>query len=296
MLYDVTSDVHVEQWNPPWPIAKKKGVKLDWVDWEVYRHPGSRLLIMAGDTSNDAHTTIRVAKDAAEFYEWVLVVDGNHEHYMNKHYKRETDGTCKYMRDACAEHGRLIFLDGHNNLLVDGTLFIGANGWYSFIMPQYDRETCHWRWKRESNDGRYIRFHRYPDKLALYHAQLLEVQVAMAQENPAVERIVVVTHTVPFVDLLNRRLEDHAWEQLSGAYWNAFMQRVLNADKNGKLLTWHFGHTHWPIDKMHQGVRFVGKPRGYPGDRMNADRRWSGPLQMDTDDKGLYSAFGEIER
>lgn len=302
MLYDYTSDVHVEQWAP-WGREALKLIRAGrdpyTVAWEYYRHPGSRMLVLNGDTANDPHTTIRNAKEAAKFYEYVLIVDGNHEHYSSKSYKWETNQTCDFLREQCEAHegpGTLAFLDGKTSVVIDGTLFIGACGWYSFIMPDYNRETCHWRWKRMSNDGRYIRFQRYPDKLALYHAQLLEVQVAMVQADPSIERIAVFTHTCPVLKGLVQS-SDPEWQQLSGAYWNAYMERVLDADTHGKIKTWHFGHTHFVMDFVYRGVRFICAPRGYPGDTKNRDRRWSGPLQLDTDQMGggRVSAFGEIE-
>lgn len=275
--FDIISDIHTDLW--------KSGVLG--VNFSELQNKGSDLLIIAGDTSNYLDEVVQVVRNARKIYEHVLFVDGNHEHYMTPNYVQET---MKYLR-AEGESIGATFLDGENNLLVDRTLFIGVNGWYDFkiVEPEYTAAQSQRAWLMQSNDPRYVYFGPNVDAadLATKHADFLAVQVAAAQDDDAVERIVVTTHTAPRKEFVSMIHGNAAWNMLSGAYGNAEMSRVRDADVNGKIKFWAFGHTHTRSDKDLEGIRYLNNSRGYENEQATMGTAWR-VVQVDLDDDFTY--------
>jgi hypothetical protein len=153
-------------------------------------------------------------------------------------------------------------------------------------------------WRLGSNDSVCIRFgkkHR-PEKLAQRQASLLTELVKKAQTDDTVEEIVMITHTLPIDTAFGHfNNPSHPFYPLNGAYGNAFMHYVWDADKSKKIKTWCFGHTHERRDFFEHGIHFVSNPRGYRGERKFDGSGFNGILQLDTEEVPVMSAFGEVE-
>lgn len=300
MKFDLISDFHVEMniankvtrtWKPGDP---------EYYAWDKDRK--SPILVVAGDTSNMIEYTMAVILEASMYYAHILFVDGNHEHYSNHRDGRTVPVDMDEFRTFAdeLEDQRITYLDGERTKQFDKTLFIGANGWFDFsfargIHPKQQERN----WKQMSNDPRCCRFGKKnrPEKLARRQATQLKELVEKHQDNPDVEEIVVVTHTLPHWDAFGQyRNPSHEFYPLNGAYGNAWMKKVWEADKVGKVKTWCFGHTHDRRDFFDQGVRFISNPRGYRGEKKTFGdvHGFEGIQQIDTEETP-GSAFGEIE-
>lgn len=291
MLFDLISDFHVEHntYNKERPTWKPG--QPDFYDWPALKQ--SPVLVLAGDTSNHFERTKLVVQEAQQYYDHVIFLDGNHDHYCGYGNHELTVGyNSNQLLQFAKANPKLTYLNGETSVRFGDILVIGACGWYDWKANQHvSREMQHMYWKGESNDAKCIRFNPqgYPDKLARLHADLLAGHVKAAQDDDSVRKILVVTHTVPTPKALVP--DNHKWGHLNGSYCNTEMQRVLDADTKKKIRTWVFGHTHYLYDFMEQGVRFVTNPRGYRGEKR--DPAYLGPMQINLDAGG--SAFGEIE-
>ena len=291
MLIDVTSDLHVDFWQG----------HANSVDWKSLKNPGSNVIIIDGDTSNYHDLVVETVKRAREYYEFVLVLDGNHEHYESTIVQGMTvyESMRKLEREL-TEVGA-IFLDGHRTLLLDDVLFIGANGWYDFAFGAHEytaqQSFTKWlgvkgsdgMWKGGNNDANLNFGLGGPVAYARADANALTNRVIEAQNDDRVNHIVVVTHTLS---------KDHilAWDRrdaTNGHYGNSLMRAVRDADTKNKIKVMINGHTHNPIDQIQHGIRYVCSPRGYEFACRNDDFHL---LQIDVCEQGYASAFGEIER
>ena len=301
MKFDLFSDFHVEMNTP-------NAFRDDFVTGMPHHYPWdeqriSDVLVLAGDTSNNHDSTLNVVVEASRHYEHVLFVDGNHDHYTNYQngwtVLKDMEWFCTQFNTRNKVVSNVTYLNGGDVAKVFGkTLFIGANGWYDFVFAYPDDFKTQWRtWQRGSNDPRCIRFGKKnkPHKLAQRQAEALQAQVIAAQDNDDIEEIVIVTHTMPTFRAFGQfGNPSHPYYSLNGAYGNARMRTVWQADKAGKIKTWCFGHTHEVRDFFERGIRFVSNPRGYRGER-GLERASTGIVQIDTQEPEVASAFGEVE-
>lgn len=265
MKIDLISDLHVETHPSCNKNRTGQGNEAVWYPWHQER--GAEVLVVAGDVSNDVMLTNAVLREATAWYSYVLFVDGNHEHYGGKKDPdyNSVPANERCFRNSITKPANLTYLDGSTSLLLDGTLFIGANGWYDFQMAAgYTKEVQRDFWARESADAVMIAFgeHQSPVTLAKRQAMLLADAVAAHQDDSRVREIVVVTHTSPMLEGLITD-PNHPRYPLNGAYGNTLMARVFEADRAKKLSTWIFGHTHCPQDFLRGHVRCIANPRGY---------------------------------
>jgi len=291
MKFDLISDFHVEMNDPFSTQSTWRDGDPTFYNWP--RQKKSDVLVIAGDSSNRPEFTIEVVKEARAYYESVLFVDGNHEHYVGyQNHSRTVGRNMNELRKFATETPGVTYLDGEITARFGSTLVIGANGWYDWKGNQIlSREMQHMYWKSDSNDATCIRFDPdgYADKLARSHADQLVAHVTAAQSDEAVDKILVITHTIP--NLKGIVPDSHRWGYLNGSYANTEMQRVVKADTAKKIKIWVYGHTHFLYDFVDQGVRYVTNPRGYRGEKRSPD--FTGIKQIDLDDIG--SAFGGID-
>ena len=303
MKFDLISDFHVEM-NDQWGKTRlyTPGDPLFFA-WHKARNEGSNILVMAGDTANVTSLARDVIVEAAQHYEHVVFVDGNHEHYHNFRTGSTVYRDEEWMHGMFTHRNRVVenatYLQGRVTYQIGRTRFIGANGWYNFAYSkgahpkQQERD-----WRKASNDPTCIRFgkkHR-PQKLARRDVDALKTLVQEAQTDDTVDEIVVVTHTLPTETALEQFASPtHVFFPLNGAYVNNWMAEVVEADKAGKIKTWCFGHTHERRDFFENGIRYVCNPRGYHGEKKWGGRGFQRVEQIDTEERDTGSAFGEIE-
>jgi len=300
--FDLISDFHVEMnvayqttsvWQPGEPM---------FYAWHKDRK--SDVLVIAGDTANQHDFTREIVIEAAEHYEHVVFVDGNHEHYSNYRNGWTVLRDMEWFNSSFNTNQRTVdnvtYLNSEHIFRIDKTLFIGENGWYNFTFARGLHFKDQWKvWQQQSNDPVCIRFGKKnkPHKLAERQMENLKAHVIAAQDDDAIEEIVVVTHTLPiFTAFGHYGNPSHEFYPLNGAYGNEFMQYVWQADKANKIKTWCFGHTHERRDFFEHGIHFVCNPRGYRGEKKWHGLGFAGILEVDTEEENIDSAFGTIEK
>lgn len=290
MLFDLISDFHTEM-----NVMNKD--TSGWRDGDpqyyAWHHSQAKVLVVAGDTANDVFATRDIISEASEYYEHVLFTDGNHEHYSNTLYHHTVKSSCRVLKKHFEGNHGVTYLNGKNTKRIGSTLFIGANGWYDFMMAfGYSTQAQRDAWLNSSNDPRLIVFGKDdPAALAARQSDMLMEHVKEAQDDNDIEEIVVVTHTVPHKKGVISDIA-HPWYPLNGAYGNALMEKVRYADKARKIKVWCFGHTHFMYDFVEDGIRYVTNPRGYRGERRS--RGFMGLKVIDTKDD-LRSPFENLE-
>jgi len=240
--FDFVSDLHVD-------INGYDGSFFDW-------KPESDILVIAGDCANDAELTCEVVKEAKRYYDYVIFTDGNHDHYRPR--KRSVNDNKKILNSITGDG--ITYLDS-GMIIIGGTLFVGANGWYDFnsynkVTPQHQKGL----WRSYMNDSRVIRFNEIPEKMAYDQYRYINDIIVKTQYDPTIDNIVVVTHTIPMNELAVP--DYHQWAYLNGSYVNSHMRDVMD-NAHDKLKVWVYGHTHFHNDKVIDGVRFINNARGY---------------------------------
>src|SRR5688500_14815677 len=103
-MFDFSSDLHFDNAMTGGPLGW-----LGTIDVRKYKNPGAEVLLIAGDTSNSLTDTVDFLNAAAEHYERVIAVLGNHE---------KRDGQAEPR-----ENVHLLDLAGHE-YRVDGIAFL----------------------------------------------------------------------------------------------------------------------------------------------------------------------------
>ncbi len=258
--FDLLSDFHIEDCND-----------LSRFNFTGMKTPDTNLAVVAGDLSNDPALTVEVTQQLSDLYDTVLFVDGNAElkrdiftdpHFQVRSVDREISDKVRgldnihYLNDGAFIH--------------DGVAFVGANGHWDFKSDEPNvskQEAVDWHkdWgaKRTkiigAGDGSLV-----DDLIRCSHEDVdrLVGEVKMLNEDSRVHRIIVATHTVPLKRLLEPVPENipHIYNALMA---NTRMPEILDADINGKITNWVYGHQHSLVDKTIDGVRFTANPMGY---------------------------------
>lgn len=281
--FDVVSDLHIDAWahttqlHEPtrrlWEGEPYQSRVLH-IDWRFYKNPGSWALVIAGDTSNSILSLAMVVEQAAQEYDQVIIVDGNHEHY---HGDSTVEDNMIILSNALQPLPNATYLDGTRTLRLGDTVFVGCTGWYDWLahtdrgIPEYLAKKA---WIQASNDARYPDFGSFkdPDKLANIQAVQLAEHVRTASNDDTVKNIVVVTHMSPRSDLMQWKEGDVFWNALTPSYVNTKLLQVLEADTGKKIRHWIYGHTHEQKTTTIDDIVYTNNARGYP--------RENGPLKL----------------
>ena len=274
MKIDFCSDLHVDAWmrhtilrdpeHRMWAGEPFKSMFYH-IDWRQYKSPDSNILVIAGDIANTMVTSHQVVAAAAEEYEYVVVVEGNHDHYSND---MNIDDAMSFFESSFAQYPNVHYLKHDKTLEVDGVMFIGATGWYDFKAYE-DRgiytSAAKRMWKTYSNDSRYPNFNgKEVEILAVEQAINLAAQAKAASEDDKIHSIVVTTHMSPRADLMEWKDGDNIWNGLTPSYVNTALKQVLDADVNNKIRLWVYGHTHMRQMVELDGIVYANNARGYP--------------------------------
>ncbi len=292
MRFDTFSDFHVEHHTP---YKDNPG----WSEGDPYLYPWDKekqsdILILGGDCSNSVKNTETVVFEAAQYYDHVIFLDGNHEHWCGRtdRSKYNISNNMSAFRRFAKKHDNITYMDSETNFVKDDVMFIGGCGWYDFKM--IEGHTFHDQvayWKKSYPDYAESAFgpNTMPWNLAYTQASNMARQVLQAQDNDDINEIVISTHMVPH----ERGLVDntHPYYHMNGAFGNSLLKWVWEADFKHKIKVWTFGHTHFTHDFMVADLRFVCNPRGYGGEQWKNSQKHI--LQIDTGELSR-SAFGDI--
>lgn len=239
--FDLISDLHVETWPEP----------FDWTGM-----PTSTLAVVAGDISRDRQVVVDTLRHLGECYRAVMYIDGNDEHRYSLHDLGESYNT---LFEEIQDIPNVIYLQD-NAVVIDGVGFIGTNGWWAFDFDNADSYEHSRQWFIE-------RYQVDPvaavnvEGMAMQDAKYLCSSIKRVQRHQDIKSLVVVTHTVPDVMLVEHDVELEGSHRLN-CTGNSHLIKSVVEDTEGKIDTWCFGHYHSDIDQIRQGIRFVNNCRG----------------------------------
>jgi predicted phosphodiesterase len=245
VAFDLISDLHLETW-------------ADTSQWNGLST--SPVLIIAGDLARDPRLIRTSLKHLSECYAAVFYIDGNDEH----RFKLDRLGeSYKQLSRTINSINRVTFLQD-NVIVIDGVALLGTNGWWSFDLdPTVDSQQSR-DWMLEN----YLAKH--PDHMvdadmiasaAKLDASYLASSVAKLQTHKDVKKIMIVTHTVPGLDLIQHDLDFHN-RPIINCMGNPYLRLATAEDSEKKIHTWCFGHYHGSVDRVIDGIRFVNNCRG----------------------------------
>lgn len=240
MNFDIISDIHRETWD-----------HFDWTG-----QPTSQYCIVVGDVARDRTLVIDTLEQLSKVYTGVFYIDGNDEH---KDYAEDLTTSYNELTELISSLGNVVYL--HDNVVVmNGIAILATNGWWSYDFdPNLDlSQSVSWlQHKDKISQIAAIGINATAYRDAGYMAN----SVAKLQTYQDVKSIIMVTHTVPRVEIIQNDLQlIDSWR--FNTMGNSRIQDALKEDYGNKIKLWCFGHYHRPIDTIIDGIRYVSNPRG----------------------------------
>jgi hypothetical protein len=147
-----------------------------------------------------------------------------------------------------------------NVVVIEGVAILGTNGWWNFDFDiSVDAvESALWHQdKFDLKDRSIAEITRMGTEDAMYMIN----SVKKLQTHKDVKKIVMVTHTVPDPELIEHDIDLDGTLRFN-TMGNKYISQALDADTEGKIHTWCFGHYHGSVDQYRNGVRYVNNCRG----------------------------------
>lgn len=254
MKFDLVSDLHIDFWDVDH--------QTDWLEYQ-----SADTLVIAGDTSDWVDQTIEyVRKLIVPCYDNVLLIDGNHEHQPQF---PELEESVKNWRWSIAQQADILD-PAHDDVIIDGVRFIGANGWWTFDFgePNISQETSvnalceRTDWGTDTWQKQRIQ--------AIIDAGSLRDRVQDAQLDDL--PLVMVTHSLPHPSCISWNVYPEHNESV-GLYGNSLYETVFEADRRKLMQYWVFGHNHDQKDIPYGDCKLISNPRGRPRDWNRTDYR-----------------------
>jgi len=256
LSFDICSDLHIDKWDSE---------KIQ--DYFRFKKSKNKILVVAGDVSSDLDLTIKYLNDISIFYDKILFVDGNHEH--TKCFPSILSRDDIYNKIKSIKNDKIIYLPKQHYLL-DDTLFIGYNCWWDFDNSNREsiEEGRKYLLKRWNNMNIVNQFIENVIFKSNEEHKLLLSNLEYYKENNKINKIIIVTHTVP--------LKEFAIGEDDEILTRSLLQtnsRILVDGRYKKIDKWIFGHTHTQNECRKDGIHYICHPRGTPTDfnRINYD-------------------------
>jgi predicted phosphodiesterase len=241
LAFDLISDLHLETWS----------TEFDW----TYQAT-SPVCIIAGDVCRDQDMLVRTLKHLGKCYQAVFYVDGNDEHYTQL---EDLGHSYSNLTKRLRRIPNVVYLQD-NVVIVDGIAILGTNGWwgFDFDLGINSEQSAQWAQERyHINESATKGIARMSNTDATYMIS----SVAKLQTHKEVQKIVMVTHTVPDPALIAHDIDLDGTMRFN-TMGNRLMMQAMAADTENKIHTWCFGHYHGNIDQTRSGIRFVNNCRG----------------------------------
>ena len=258
-IYDIVSDLHIDQWNPSIGSKHPCGVVKNFPMNFEKKNPDSNILVVAGDISDNLDVSLSYLDQISVYYDKVLFVDGNHEHVHNYPYLFSSE----YIYDKLKKlnNDKLIYL-AKNHYVHKDTVFLGVCGWWDYLDDDEEskQESLDYfkEWIPEFTKNQNQIFINSVLSKSIEEMEYLHKWINVYENNPSIKKIVVVTHTIPHP----RFCEDtHMREGCNSKFFKFFDHK-----KYSKLSTWIFGHTHTQYRDQVDDVNIICNPRGRPED------------------------------
>ena len=196
----------------------------DSFDWEG--KATSLYCIIAGNISEDLRTIKQTLSHLSKFYQGIFYTLGSLEYHNTGDVAKRTGEihkTCRNIRNLALMH--------HHVVVIDGIAVIGAKGWYGNTV--YEDETAS-----------IIEVHRNEDILYLKNT------IERLQKHLDVKRIVVVSNSVPSIDLYFGEHPSTIDTQLN-------LSISLLADTESKVSHWLYGTYKKVVDTNINNINYI---------------------------------------
>ena len=238
--FDLISDLHIESWN-----------EFDWTG-----QPTAPYCVVAGDVARDRQVLIDTLTHLGEKYLGVFYIDGNDEH---RYFLDDLDNSYKELYQQIEHIPNVINL--HDNVVIfNNVAILAVNGWWTFDFDDsLDLEQC-LAWYQDYLKCSSSCPANTVDR-AYHDVAYLTNSIQRLQTHPDVEKIILVSHTVPDPKITNHDVDlVDTWRY--NCLGNKHLLRVFEHDTENKIHTWCFGHYHKSVDRIINGVRYVNNCRG----------------------------------
>ena len=246
MLIQYCSDLHIERFPAGTPFIQ-------------FVHPVAKVLVIAGD--------ICPALDPlyGQFLLWckqnwqtVVVITGNHEYFCNQNQKYTFDEIDQLIRSVCVRLG-IYFLQSGQDIKLPGTniRLVGATLWSAIDTSIWSEVSekkgdCLQTYQRTHNS---VRNTNPSDICAIHALHKAQLSSALTPKQPN-ETIIVVTHHMPTLKLLEDRYKTHRWRSCYASNDEDLFFPSVQA--------WICGHGHRALNyKIPGGPLLVMNARGY---------------------------------
>lgn len=248
---DYVSDLHIDHWDeryrPFYPLGERKNFPLNWEKMKQ-----SDILVIAGDISDNLFTSLEYLNQLKKLYKHIVFIDGNHEHIPV--YPR------LYPYEQIIEkvkHDKQLHYLPHKDFIIDGVAFVGFCGWWDYSAAEnIEKHSNYFQgWIQRLDEIETRKFSDFVCIRAMSEFTKLFKRLNKLEEDNAVDKIVIVTHTVP-----RKTLSRDPDTDFNSNMW------TINQHQFKKLSTWIFGHTHSGCHINLDGVLYASNPRGRPED------------------------------
>jgi predicted phosphodiesterase len=236
--FDLISDLHLDTPN------------FDWSNRAT-----SRFCLILGDIAQDRPILKKTLTEISRHYLMVMYIDGNLE---LKQYLNDLDSGYQLLKNDLKNIKNLNFM--YDNIIVlNDVAFVCCNGWWNFDFNDRYSMTETEQWYRQvvgfPCDTAQISLTSIQDVSYLVHS------IKKLQDHDEIKHIIVGTHTVPRLDLINHDLSliDDIKLNVMG---HDLLGSIRNVDYKRKINTWCFGHYHGRVDRVVDGVRYVNNCLG----------------------------------
>ena len=254
---DVISDLHIEYWT--------HNINRDYDVGTIEEYPfkfkntDSKYLIIAGDISDNLDDSIKFLKEAKKYYEIIMFVDGNHEHF-NAYPELYTND---YINNKINDEN--IYFLSKKSCVIDSTVFIGVNGWWNYNNNNINNihkylESGHLQRFNYSDENK-MKLINNIIKMANDDFLHLNNEIKKYDKNKNIKNIVIVTHTIPHVDFGFTNNCD----SINNNFSSQFNTHFNNLYISNKISHWIFGHVHGYHNEVKK-IHYICNPRGGPKD------------------------------
>lgn len=257
-MFDIVSDLHIDQWDSSLPNLYPCGEVSDY----PYEFPDteSEYLIIAGDISDSIDISIKYLDFISQNtkYKKILFVDGNHEHVNKYPSLYSHDEINKKIQDL--NNNKIVYLPKiHLVNKNKDTIFIGVCGWWDYDNGKKKsiKENLDYfkEWIPHLNKEDSINFIKNVIKKSEEEYKELDRHLNKYSKDPNIKNVVIVIHTCP-----QEKFCDDSTSTIMNTKYNKLI------DKYPKISHWVFGHTHNTYESKSDNIHFICNPRGRPED------------------------------
>ena len=222
------------------------------------------VFVLAGDVTPNLSEFYEILDefDKAELPCQKLFVPGNHDIWVSKDANMTSQQKCRVISEICQDHRFYPLIDAP--YIAEKIGFCGTIGWYdyTFASDEYDFSAEQYAKKQLMgtvwSDKRYARWADTDQKVAHRFEAELDKQIAFLRDR--VQRIIVVTHHVPFRKCIHYRGE-LPWDYFRAFYGSEGLGMLCLQEP----LVTHvlFGHVHYAVNQQVENVKAICAPIGY---------------------------------